>query len=136
MKRLISAVSFVIRMGALYNPWRRSSRYPITVGMIINWARNLDSAIDQITKAYEWRIAQWSGFGGAILTSLLGFVSAVAVSSFKDNFLQLSWWRIVAVSLGLLASIVSYFFSQQMISRIREEYLQLYNLLQLLRRTP
>jgi hypothetical protein len=126
----------LITMPVIYNPWSRRPRYPITVGMIVNWARNLDSAIDQITKAYEWRIGQWSGFGGAILTSILGFVSAVAVSSFKDNFLPLSWWRIVVVIVGLLAAIVSYFIAQQMISRIREEYLQLYGLLQLLRSKP
>ena len=96
--------------------------------MVFSWARALDEAGDQIAKVYEWRIAQWSAFASAVLAAVLGFVSAVVVESVKEG-IHLTGWKLTAVITGLVALILSYCISLQMIERIREEYLQLYSLL-------
>jgi hypothetical protein len=107
----------------------RRSRNNISIRTIVRWGRSVDAAIAQITKAYEWRIQQWTSCGTAILTAALGFISAVAVSSFKEELRMNSWIVASIVSLALLASLCSYAICQQRITRLKDEYLRLYSLL-------
>ena len=101
--------------------------------MILNWARNLDAAINQITKTYEWRIGQWSALSTALVTAVLGFISAVAVASITEGLQHITGWKVVFIVLGLVMLILSYVISWQMVHRIKEEYSQLYGLLQVLK---
>jgi len=96
---------------------------------ILTWAENIDSAIERITKSYEWRINQWSGFGNAILTSILAFISTVAVAFFKQEIKMEQRTTLIIVLIGVGASIASYAFCQKTITRLKGEFLSLYNIL-------
>jgi len=107
----------------------KSRRRRITIGMIFNWGRNADTAIAQITKEYEWRIAQWSALGSALLTAGLAFLSTVAVSAFKGEFKMELTVVMPIIVLGIICTAQSYILCQMTINRLRREFLYLYDLL-------
>ena len=122
------AVAFVLG----YPLFRRRNRPPtleLTLGDLVAWSTELETAAQQVQKAYDWRIAQWSAFGNAVLTATLAFVSAAAVEAFKGT---IGTHSLGAVAFGTFSSLLLYWISQLRVTRLRREFLALYGILVLL----
>jgi hypothetical protein len=100
---------------------------------ILMWSQALDNSIEPITKTYEWRIAQWSGFGNTVLTATLAFASTVALAFFQDLIKMEHSPTLWSVIVGVAASLLAYGISQRRINRLKTEFIHLYNLLLLLK---
>ena len=97
------------------------------VGDIFLWSRHAAGAMLNITKAFDWRVTQWSGFATALLAATLAFVSAVVVEYFKGTPLP----NLGKVALlGVAASILVFVLSQRRIRLLKNQFLRIYSLLQ------
>ncbi len=121
-----------MEFAALYLFWRRRNTpagSDFTLGDLVVWAEDLEVAAAQIQKAYEWRIAQWSSFGNAVLTGILAFLSAAAIEAFKGSINQ---GCVLAVGAGTFSAFCLYLISQARMNRLRREFLAIYRALALL----
>jgi uncharacterized membrane protein len=83
-----------------------------------------------LTKAYDWRVSQWSAFSTALLTATLAFISAVVLEYFKDTLYTNVDLKLRVALLGVMASIFVYLMSQKRISLLKEQFLRVCTLLQ------
>src|SRR5262245_18382530 len=107
----------------------------ISLADAVRWARNPDTSMAQLRQVYDWKTSQWATAANAILTSFLGFVSAVVLSYFKADFLWAYHPRRVAaiVLWGTMTAGLVYWLCQDSLSVLRAEFLALYRLLDTLR---
>lgn len=117
--------------------WRKALPFPrhadVTVGDVLRWSQELATSSSQIQKAYEWEIAQWSGFATVVLTATLGFLSATVLEVLKNPSLLLTREAVSLVGLGVVASLALYGLAQYQIDRLRREFVRLYSLLIILK---
>jgi hypothetical protein len=116
---------FLASRGQLRNP-------PIRVIDLLLWSQEPATSVGQIQKAYDWHIAQWSAFGTAVLTAILGFISAVILEVWKGTKIAVPRDIYIVTALGIISSIALYAFSQYRIQRLRTQFLRLYSALALL----
>lgn len=137
----------------LENYWE----YKPTLLDILIWADNPTLSATQLQKSYDWTIAQWSAFATAILTAVLGFISAVIVDMLKGPSVSVSATSgtsttgaspstatggtssVTAAGLsrgviiaGVLAFVALYAFDQFQISRLNAQFIELFSLFALL----
>jgi len=106
-------------------PWRRYPQH----GEIALWSKDHATSSAQVQKLYDWHIAQWSGFGTAVLTATVGFISAVGLETLKTPTIWDKRGTTALVAIGLASSIVLYALTQLRIQRLREVFRDLYSLM-------
>lgn len=99
---------------------------------ILVWSQNADEAMERVTKSYEWRIERWTTLSNTVLTSMLAFVSAVALEFFKDTIKSDHRTTLLTLAISVGAALIVYSICHRTITRLRSEFLQLYTLLLLL----
>jgi len=104
-----------------------------SVSELLLWAEELGVSLEQLKATYEWQIDQWSSFSKAVLTATLAFVSAVVIAVLKQEIEFTKINGILIVLAGILVSTAIYLFAQRTISRLRQEFLALLNILSLLK---
>lgn len=110
-----------------------ANAFQFSVGTILLWSRNVEASMEQVKRNYEWQIDQWAGFAKVILAASLAFVSAVAASLLKGEVKDVEPVMVAIISLGLVCSLLAYAICQSRVSRLRIEFLSIYNLLEALR---
>jgi len=93
------------------------------------WSKDHATSSAQVQKLYDWHIAQWSGFGTAVLTATVGFISAVGLETLKTPTIWDKRGTTALVAIGLASSIVLYALTQLRIQRLREVFRDLYSLM-------
>ena len=106
------------------------NRPQLSVTDFLLWSRHITEAMLAITKTYDWRVSQWSGFATAVLTATLAFISAVVVEYLKDSIYTNVKIKLQVAVLGILASVLVYLTSHRRITLIKNEFLRIYTGLQ------
>lgn len=97
---------------------------------LLIWSHKAAESTLNLTKAYDWRVSQWSAFSTALLTATLAFISAVVLEYFKDTLYTNVDLKLRVALLGVMASILVYLMSQKRISLLKEQFLRVCTLLQ------
>jgi len=97
---------------------------------LLIWSHKAAESMLNLTKAYDWRVSQWSAFSTALLTATLAFISAVVLEYFKDTLYTNVDLKLRVALLGVMASIFVYLMSQKRISLLKEQFLRVCTLLQ------
>lgn len=129
---VISYVSYTFFRRYLRRWLEIGQQVEISVADIIEWAQELEISMNQIQKAYEWRISQWSIFGKAVLTSAFAFVSGATVALLKGELQVQYTWDIINICIGLILALATYCVSLYQINRLRKEYIALYRIIELI----
>jgi len=108
--------------------WFLRPRYPHYFDLAV-WSRDHPTSSSQIQKTYEWHIAQWAGFGTAVLTGAVGFISAVTLETLKTPTLWDQRGTRALVVCGIASSLLLYFLTQVRITRLRRLFNGLYSLM-------
>jgi hypothetical protein len=93
------------------------------------WLRDFPTSAAQIQKTYDWRIAQWSALGTAVLTTSLGFLSGAALELIKNPALWHTTDELRILSLGFCSSITLYLLVQLRIARLRRTFETIYTIM-------
>lgn len=99
----------------------------LTVSDLISLSEEISTSADQLQKAYDWTINQWSNFGNALLVATLGFVSACIIEVYKDSIKVPHIW--IALIVGVVLSTTLYMRCQIEIRKLRNEFMSVYALL-------
>jgi len=93
---------------------------------VLDWAEEISTSANQLQKAYDWEINQWSTFGNAILAATLAFISACTLEIMKQT-LKSSHVAAIMIA-GVVTSIALYVTCRVRIAKLRNEFLLLYTL--------
>ena len=104
-------------------------RPELSIWDILLWSRKTADAMLQITKAYDWRVQQWSGLATGVLTASLAFISAVVLEYFKNSITIDARLKLWFTLLGVWASFLVYLAAQRRITFLRKHFTGLYTLL-------
>jgi hypothetical protein len=105
---------------------------PIRVIDLFILSKNLSTSAAQIQKSYDWQITQWSGFGTAVLTATLGFISAAGLDIWKGAQLPHESNTYTVIGIGIVSSLALYALCQYRVARLRARFSVLYGALALL----
>jgi hypothetical protein len=98
-----------------------------TVRDLLIWAADPSESAEQLQKAYDWRVAQWSALANTIATAVLGLFTSAFVESYKGTVAVPGFWEQLGYASMLFA--LSYLFCRLKIHILRKEFLALYTLL-------
>lgn len=99
---------------------------------LIRWSNDIETSMEQIQKAYDWKINQWSSFGKAFLTATLAFISTVIIAILKGKITLESGHDSLNVALGVLSALIIYCITIYQTRQYRREYLAIYKLMKTL----
>jgi zinc transporter ZupT len=100
------------------------------IAELLIWSHKAAESMLNLTKAYDWRVSQWSAFSTALITATLAFISAVVLEYFKDTVNTNVELKLRVALLGIVASILVYLMSQKRITLLKEQFLRVCTLLQ------
>ena len=93
---------------------------------VLDWAEEIGTSANQLQKAYDWEISQWSTLGNAVLAALLAFLSACTLEIMKQT-LKSSHVAAIMIA-GVATSIALYVICRVRIAKLKNEFLLLYTL--------
>ena len=112
------------------SPFAKLIRPEYYLADLLIWSHKAAEAMLNLTKAYDWRVSQWSAFSTALITATLAFISAVVLEYFKDTLYTNVELKLRIALLGIMASLLVYLMSQKRISPLKEQFLRVCTLLQ------
>jgi hypothetical protein len=96
-----------------------------SVWQVLLWSLKSAEAMLQVTKAYDWRVSQWTGFATGVMTATLAFVSAIVIEYFKDT-IKVGVPLLKIATLGVLASCLVYLMAQRRVTLLKNQFLETY----------